>query len=121
MSTKREVRDYLNDILESIGDIHDFTRSMTYAEFSADRKTVKAVIRCLEVIGEAAKKIPAETRASYSALPWTEIAGMRDKLIHEYFGVDLEIVWETINNDLDGLETATGDILKKLSGATTQR
>ena len=119
MSAKREVRDYLNDILESVDDIHEFTRGMTYAEFAADKKTVKAVIRCLEVIGEAAKKIPAEIRASYSSLPWAEISGMRDKLIHEYFGVDIEIIWETVNSDLGSLKTVIPEILKNLAAAKT--
>jgi uncharacterized protein with HEPN domain len=115
MSAKREVRDYLNDVLESIADIHEFTQGMSYDAFAADKKTVKAVIRCLEVIGEAVKKIPPEIRARHSTLPWTEVAGMRDKLIHEYFGVDLEIVWETVNSDLGLFETAIVKILESLN------
>jgi uncharacterized protein with HEPN domain len=89
MSTKREIRDYLEVIVQSVLDIRDFTAGMTFEQFTADRKTMNAVIRGLEVIGEAVKKIPPEIRSRQPDLPWNEIAAMRDKLIHEYFGVDL--------------------------------
>ncbi len=103
MSIKREIRDYLADILEAINDIDAFTSGMTYEEFSQDKKTINAVIRSLEIVGEATKKIPPEIRNLHPDLPWKEIAGMRDKLIHEYFGVDLQIVWMTIQQDLNEL------------------
>lgn len=114
MSPKREVRDYLNDILQSIADIRDFIAGMSYDRFTADRKTIHAVVRSLEIIGEATKKIPQEIRLLHPDLPWSEIAAMRDKLIHEYFGVDLEIVWETAQNDLSPLESAIRKVLEKL-------
>jgi len=113
MSTRREIRDYLNDILESIANIHEFTTEISCPEFIADKKTSLAVIRCLEIIGEAAKKIPADMRTQYPDLPWAAIAGMRDKLIHDYFGVDLEIVWTTVTDDLALLEKSILEILKK--------
>ena len=115
MSTSREVRDYLTDILESIANIREFTRGLTCSEFTADKKTNLAVIRCLEVIGEATKKIPADLRRQQPSLPWAEIAGMRDKLIHDYFGVDLEIVWTTVENDLGLLEQSVVEILRKIN------
>jgi len=93
MSTERIILDYLNDIIESIDDSHTFTEGMTLDDFSHDKKTVNAVIRSLEIIGEASKKIPNSIRVQYPQIPWREIAGMRDKLIHDYFGVDLEVVW----------------------------
>lgn len=103
MSGDRDIRDYLDDILESVEDIHSFTKGLNFDDFVAEKKTIKAVIRSLEIIGEAAKKIPPDIRASYPQIPWKEITGMRDKLIHEYFGVDLEIVWETSQKDLKEL------------------
>jgi uncharacterized protein with HEPN domain len=115
MSTSREVRDYLTDILESIANIREFTRGLTCSEFTADKKTNLAVIRCLEVIGEATKKIPADLRSQQPSLPWAEISGMRDKLIHDYFGVDLEIVWTTVENDLGLLEQSVVEILRKIN------
>mgnify|MGYP001588903647 FL=1 len=88
----RELRDYLNDILEMIGNIRNFTEGISYEELEGDKKTLYAVIRCLEVLGEAVKKIPSYIREEHPEIPWQEIAGMRDKLIHEYFGVDIETV-----------------------------
>ena len=87
--------------------------TMTYKKFTEHRKTINAVIRSLEIIGEATKKIPPDIRNKYPLVPWKEIAGMRDKLIHEYFGVDLSIVWETIQHDLAGLENALEDFFQK--------
>ena len=113
MSTKREIRDFLFDIQESINDIHTFINGMTFEDFSSDRKTMNAVIRSLEIIGKASKKISDEVRHKYPVVPWKEIAGMRDKLIHNYFGVDIEIVWETIKNDLKDLDDAVLDLLNQ--------
>lgn len=112
MSSKREIIDFLDDILEAIADLRNFTSGMTFEEFCTDRKTTNACIRSLEVIGEATKKIPAEIRQQKPQLPWQAIAGMRDKLIHEYFGVDLAIVWQTIQQDLAVFEQAVSDLSK---------
>lgn len=106
MSEDRLLLDYLNDILESIDDIKEFTAGMTREGFSVDKKTIKAVVRSLEIIGEAAGKIPQHIREKYLEIPWQEIMGMRNHLMHEYFGVDLDIVWQTIGEDLEPLEKA---------------
>lgn len=114
MSEERLLYDYLNDILESITDIKDFTKGMSFNDFFKDRKTVKAVIRCLETIGEAANKIPDNIRERYTEIPWNEIVGMRNKLTHEYFGVDLNVVWQTIYEDLLPLETTIKTMIADL-------
>jgi uncharacterized protein with HEPN domain len=100
----RDIRDYLNDIIDSIEDIWSFTKDMSYKDLESDKKTLYAVIRCLEIIGEAVKKIPKIVREKYPEVPWKEIGGMRNKLIHEYFGVDIETIWDTIHDDLSPLK-----------------
>ena len=80
MSINRDILDYMLDIRDSISDIRYFIQTMTYEEFTEDRKTTNAVIRSLEIIGEAAKKIPPDIRQNYPLVPWKEIAGMRDKI-----------------------------------------
>ena len=102
------------DILSSIQEIEDFTKGMSFKEFIRDRRTINAVIRSLEVMGEAAKKIPLEIRNKYPEIPWKYIAGMRDKLIHEYHGVDLEIVWEVIKKEIPPLKPAFEKVLEEL-------
>ncbi len=76
---------------------------MNYDEFLADRKTFNAVIRSLEIIGEAVKSLPEEMKLNYRDVPWKKIAGMRDKLIHGYFGMDNEIIWKTITENINPL------------------
>ena len=103
MSREREYFDYIRDMLESSQKALEFVAGLDYAQFSADDKTSYAVVRALEIVGEAAKKIPLDVRESYVEIPWREIAGTRDKLIHEYFGVNLRVVWRTIQEDLPPL------------------
>ena len=92
--------------------MEEFAREINYASFVLDRRTVNAVIRSLEVMGEAAKRIPEEIRRKYPDIPWKRMAGMRDKLIHEYAGVDLETVWDAITEELPPLKP----LLEKLAG-----
>jgi uncharacterized protein with HEPN domain len=82
------------------------TEGMKYQAFEADERTSLAVMRCLEIIGEAAKKVPAGFRKRHPEVPWVEAAGIRDVLIHDYIGVNLEVVWKTIQEDLPPLKTA---------------
>ena len=103
--------DYLEDILDAMEKVVQFIEGMTFDQFAEDAKTVFAVIRALEIIGEATKHIPHSVRANYSEVPWREMAGIRDKLIHDYLGVDLVVVWKTAFEDLPSLEPVIRNIL----------
>jgi len=92
----RECRDYLEDILTAVDECAEFTHGISFEAFAQDRKTINAVLGSLEVLGEAAKNIPEDSRAKAPDVPWKYMAGMRDKLIHEYFGLDLSIVWTVV-------------------------
>ncbi len=102
---KRHYFDYLKDILDYSAEALSFIDGMGYDEFFSDNKTKYAVLRALEVIGEAAKRVPDSFRKKYPDIEWKKIAGMRDKLIHEYTGVNYQIVWETVKTNLPKLLT----------------
>lgn len=97
---------YLNDILKAIALIESFVAGMDCATFHNEEKTKSAVVRQFEVIGEAAKMIPDTIRIEHPDIPWKKMAGMRDKLIHSYFGIDYETVWATIEEFLPALKSA---------------
>ena len=111
---KRDYLDYVQDIIDSIIDMEKFIGEMDFNDFSQDKKTLNAVVRSLEVIGEAAKKIPESLRKKYQKLPWKEMAKMRDKLIHGYFGVDIEIVWKVVKDEIPPLKPLIDQVLKDL-------
>ena len=114
MST-RDYGDYLQDIVTSIADIETFVGDMTLEDFAGDKKTINAVIRSIEIIGEATKKIPKSIRDKHSSIPWKKMAGMRDKVIHEYFGVDFAILWKTAKEDIPSLKSPIQNVLNSLS------
>jgi uncharacterized protein with HEPN domain len=111
----RDIGDYLEDILVAVREVLVFTQGMTFDQFAVDRKTVNAVIRSLEVMGEAAKKIPESFRRRYPEIPWRRMAAMRDKVIHEYFGVDLKILWLTAQGDIPLLEPVLNRMVEESS------
>lgn len=108
---RREHRDYFHDILDSINDIISFTEGMSFEIFKIDKKTQYAVIRCIEIIGEATQKIPGSIRDKYPSVPWQKMSGMRNKLIHEYFGIDIQILWETVKKDIPYLKPLVDKII----------
>ncbi len=100
MNAPRDYRDYLQDMLDASEKVTLFVRGLTLEQFLGDDKSQFAVIRGLEVIGEAAKKIPASFKAKHPQVAWREVAGMRDKLVHDYFGVNAQVVWRTVLEDV---------------------
>jgi uncharacterized protein with HEPN domain len=114
MYKNREVIDFLEDTLNAMVKAELFIADMTYEEFLKDEKTIFAVIRAIEVIGEALKHVPPEFRQKFSNIPWRDITGMRDILIHEYFGVDLETVWETVKTDIPSMKPLFVELLNNI-------
>ena len=108
---KRDYKLFIKDIVDAIESIEEFVAGMNFEEFKNDDKTVSAVVRKLEIIGEATKNIPDEIKEKYPMLPWKEMAKIRDKLIHGYFVVDFEIVWKVIKEELPLLKSEIRRIL----------
>jgi len=107
----RDYKVYLEDILEAIRKIREFTSGTSLAALSKDARTLDAVIRNLEVIGEAVKRLPEEIKNQQPDMEWRKIAGLRDILIHEYFGINVEVVWDVVQHKLSGLEEAARKLL----------
>jgi uncharacterized protein with HEPN domain len=111
----RDERVYLLHAIDSIDAIRSYTADGRDA-FFADQKTQDAVIRNIEIIGQAVKGVSEETRALEPGVPWRQIAGMRDKLIHEYFGVDLALVWDVVESELPTLRPRLEELVQRSAG-----
>ncbi len=111
----REYKAYSNDILKAISKIEKYTANMTFDDFLRNELIQDAVIRNLEIIGEAAKNLPDDIKGSYPEIEWRKIAGLRDILIHAYFGVDLEIVWDIVQNKIPELKEILKEIASNLN------
>ncbi len=115
MSGSRDLLDYLDDMIVNCRLARSFTEGLSFQQFESDRKTTYAVIRALEILGEAAKHIPNETRSVFPNVPWRDISGMRDKLIHAYSNVNHAVVWRTVHEDLATLESELIAVQQALS------
>jgi uncharacterized protein with HEPN domain len=109
----RDFRVYLEGVLGAIAKIRRYTDGLSKDTFGADEKTVDAVVRNLEVIGEAVKRLPEELRARHPSIEWHKIGGLRDILIHQYFGIDVDILWDIMQGKLPSLERSVFAILQE--------
>lgn len=100
----RDYKVFLQDVMDAIANVAEFVGPMTRHDFETDKKTLHAVVRNLEVIGEAIKSVPSEVRIQHPQVPWQRIAGLRDILIHHYFEIDIDIVWDIVQNKLPELK-----------------
>jgi len=105
---------YVKDILQNMQDAEEFIQGLSYEEFARDKKTFNAVVRAIEVIGEAAKNVPNSVRRKYPAVLWREMAGMRDKVIHFYFGVNREAVWLAVKERIPTIRPLIEQVLRDL-------
>jgi len=112
---KRDISLYLKDVFEHMKHAEAFIENLTHEEFIKDKKTSYAVVRCIEIIGEAVKNIPDDVRGKYPDIPWKKMAGMRDKISHFYFGIDMKKVWLAVKRDLPKIRPQIRKILKDIS------
>jgi uncharacterized protein with HEPN domain len=117
----RRVSHFLADILEAINAVERFTARMNFEQFYHDEKTIRAVERELEIIGEAVKKIPEHITAAHHSVPWRAIAGMRDRLIHHYWDTEAEILWSTVEESPPDLKRELTEIIEKGGNGETSQ
>jgi len=108
--SKREPDVLLDDVRSSINKIERYTVGLNEASFLADEKTIDAVVRNLEIIGEAAKQLPAEFKTRYPAIQWSQIAGLRNRIVHDYAGIDLQLVWQIVKTAIPKLAVQIGGL-----------
>ncbi len=115
MSKLRRDLDYLLDIQDAFHRSLEYIAGLSWEKYLQDRKTQDAVVRNLEILGEATKNIPEDLRAKYPAVPWREMSGTRDRLVHHYFGINQEIVWQIVQKDLPLLRLQITEIIQEIS------
>lgn len=108
--SKRPVNLLLDDISEAIDRAERYIKGLSFDAFSKDQKTIDAVARNLEIIGEAANRLPGDFKESNVNIEWHKVVGLRHRIIHEYFGIDLEIIWQILHKDLPSLQQALSNI-----------
>lgn len=109
--SKRPIDLLLDDILLAISRIEQYLKGLSFDAFSQDQKTIDAVVRNLEIIGEAANRLPDEFKEKYFEIEWHKIVGLRHRIVHDYFGIDLEIIWQILKKDLPEFRNALSQII----------
>ncbi len=118
---ERDASLLIEEMLAAIRKIERYTEGMDQVRFHQDEKTVDAVVRNLEVVGEAARRIPAEFTSRHAHLPWRQVAGLRNRIVHDYLGLDLEIIWQVIRHDLANLKIQLEQLLDSSSSPEVLR
>ena len=116
--TKRGYRLFIEDMLDSMNMIEEYIHDLDRADFSADKKTIDAVIRNIEIIGEAARNIPDDIKRRYPGIPWKQMIGLRNLTIHAYFGIDLDIIWQIASVNIPKTKSEIARILDSLDANT---
>jgi len=114
--SKRPIDLLLSDICRAIDRIEQYIEDLSFDAFSKDQKSVDAVVRNLEIIGEAANRLPDEFKEKYLEIEWYKVVGLRHRIVHEYFGIDIEIIWQILHKDLPELKRKIIEIMKEENG-----
>jgi len=110
--SKRDPFILLDDMVTALSRIERYRGDMTREQFLSDEKTVDAIVRNIEVIGEASRQLPPEFTESHESVPWHQMAGMRNRIVHDYFGIDVEIIWQVVIESLPALKQQITEIVK---------